>query len=309
MNIAMNTYSSHTLRNFKRGERKAYEQKVMDTGILQENIYSEIQLRDHHVVVVIDANYPEDHIFLHSHSFYELSYCLSGTAQYLIGENRYQLFPGDLTLIPPGKSHCPLQLDKLSQPFERCLILIHPNFIHTLGTLTDSALIPESACMIRPSEWDSALLEQLFSSAIRENTQKIPGWETSLYGYLLQILSHMYRLNSGNTFIPPENAALLDNIIAYIENHLGDSLSAQTLGHHFGISESSVRQLFRQKMDISFHRYVIKKRLIAAKSKISADIPLEQIAHEIGFADYSAFYRAFKKEYGISPSEYRNFEL
>ena len=32
---------------------------------------------------------------------------------------------------------------------------------------------------------------------------------------------------------------------------------------------------------------------------------MEETALECGFCDYSAFYRAFKKEYGISPREYK----
>ena len=33
---------------------------------------------------------------------------------------------------------------------------------------------------------------------------------------------------------------------------------------------------------------------------------LKPLSEKVGFSDYSAFYRAFKKEYGISPREYRN---
>ena len=32
---------------------------------------------------------------------------------------------------------------------------------------------------------------------------------------------------------------------------------------------------------------------------------MEEVALTCGFCDYSAFYRAFKKEYGISPREYK----
>jgi hypothetical protein len=42
-----------------------------------------------------------------------------------------------------------------------------------------------------------------------------------------------------------------------------------------------------------------------AKNLISAGKPLEQIYNLVGFGDYSSFYRAFKREYGISPSQYR----
>ena len=61
-------------------------------------------------------------------------------------------------------------------------------------------------------------------------------------------------------------------------------------------------------MGVSFYRCVTQRRLIAAKALITEGNPLEQVAEMTGFGDYSAFYRAFKQEYGISPRQYRNLQ-
>lgn len=49
-------------------------------------------------------------------------------------------------------------------------------------------------------------------------------------------------------------------------------------------------------------------RLIAAKALIQEGALLETVGQDVGFADYSTFYRAFKKEYGISPRQYRRLQ-
>ena len=59
-------------------------------------------------------------------------------------------------------------------------------------------------------------------------------------------------------------------------------------------------------MHVSFYQYVTQRRLIAAKSMVSQEPNLNILSEKVGFSDYSAFYRAFKKEFGISPREYRN---
>ena len=64
----------------------------------------------------------------------------------------------------------------------------------------------------------------------------------------------------------------------------------------------------KQKLGISFYRYVTQRRLIEAKTLIEKEIALEDVALQVGFEDYSGFYRAVKKEYGISPRQYRQLQ-
>ena len=61
-------------------------------------------------------------------------------------------------------------------------------------------------------------------------------------------------------------------------------------------------------MGLSLYHYITQRRLISAKNLISTGIPLEHVATQVGFSDYSTFYRAFKQEYGISPRQYRSLQ-
>ena len=61
-------------------------------------------------------------------------------------------------------------------------------------------------------------------------------------------------------------------------------------------------------MGVSFYRCVTQRRLIAAKGLILEGTALEAVAGRTGFSDYSAFYRAFRQEYGISPRQYRTLQ-
>jgi len=57
-------------------------------------------------------------------------------------------------------------------------------------------------------------------------------------------------------------------------------------------------------MGVSIYRYITQRRLIAAKTLIGQKMPMEEIARQVGFSDYSTFYRAFKQEFGISPRQF-----
>ncbi len=58
-------------------------------------------------------------------------------------------------------------------------------------------------------------------------------------------------------------------------------------------------------MGVSFYQYVIRRRLSAAKNLIQAGAGMEEAAEQAGYSDYSTFFRAFKREYGISPLHYK----
>ncbi len=51
------------------------------------------------------------------------------------------------------------------------------------------------------------------------------------------------------------------------------------------------------------HQYIVKKRLSMCRDAIAGGGKISEIFLQYGFSDYSGFYRAFKKEYGITPQK------
>lgn len=63
--------------------------------------------------------------------------------------------------------------------------------------------------------------------------------------------------------------------------------------------------LCSKRLGLSFYRYVTRQRLERARQLMLEYGDLADVAEKAGFCDYTAFFRAFKQEYGLSPSEYR----
>ena len=68
----------------------------------------------------------------------------------------------------------------------------------------------------------------------------------------------------------------------------------------------NIAHLFKEKYGLPIHQYIIKKRLSLCKDALLNNEEITEICLLCGFSDYSSFYRAFKKEYGLSPKQYKN---
>ena len=98
---------------------------------------------------------------------------------------------------------------------------------------------------------------------------------------------------------------LLEQITAYIQANLTEKLTLKEVADHFGVSVSTVTQLFQKKAETTFHDFVTVCRMEKARTLILKGKPLETVGREVGYRYHSTFYRAFRQTFGVSPREYR----
>lgn len=93
----------------------------------------------------------------------------------------------------------------------------------------------------------------------------------------------------------------------YMESHYSESaLSSRRLAEISGISEVYFRRLFTEIYDMTPKKYLSLIRLAKAKDLLlTREIPVQQIAAEIGFHDVYSFCKAFRKLNDCTPTEYR----
>jgi AraC-like DNA-binding protein/mannose-6-phosphate isomerase-like protein (cupin superfamily) len=283
---------------------------MQELGIDPGNFYQELEMSYRFVQTHRDISFSNSSVQLHSHSFHELLYCRSSCgAEYLVGTRRYRLQRGDIVFVPAGISHRPLLPEHMTEPYKRYVLWLSSEFIeNTLSLFPDSFYISDSTThLIRTMGTQWEFLGDYFRIGVQESEQKKIGWEAAVLGNTLQLLSQLKRLTTdpASTPLHAEQPELLDQILAYVEKNYSSKITLADTARYFYVSEGTITQTFRKKMGTSFCRCVTQRRLIAAKSMIQDGISLENIAEQIGFLDYSTFYRAFRQEYGISPRQFK----
>ena len=102
-----------------------------------------------------------------------------------------------------------------------------------------------------------------------------------------------------------ESPSMYESIVRFIDTHLEENLSLDRLASEFYLSKYYIAHLFQETTGLSIHQYITKKRLQLYLGTIRDGASVTEAYSRCGFGDYSSFYRAFKKEYGLSPAQYQ----
>lgn len=95
----------------------------------------------------------------------------------------------------------------------------------------------------------------------------------------------------------------------YIESNIDSSLSIEELADVAGFSKYHFHRIFKGIVDEPLSRYVNRLKLERATNLLTyrSDMTITDIAYHFGFTDSAVFSRTFKNYYGVSPSQYRNY--
>lgn len=293
-------------RELSLGERQAQLEKYRFRFV---NIYQELEMSSRFVDTHRDVSQGGDGVQLHSHTFYEMIYCTGGSTQYLLGTQRYRLRHGDIVLIPPGVSHRPLLAEKMADPYRRCVVWFSQEYVESVRPMWPELLKNQRFGVLRTANTRWEGMAKLFEAGCGEAARGAPGWQAVVCATTLELLVNIARaLEDVDRPTPPaEVPDLFDRLNLFIEEHLAQDVTLERAAREFFVSKSTIDQLFRKKLGISFYRYLTQSRLIAAKERILEGEALGRICTDVGFADYSTFYRAFRREYGVAPSDFRDF--
>lgn len=98
----------------------------------------------------------------------------------------------------------------------------------------------------------------------------------------------------------------IQEICLYVQNHLSEPLHSAALAKRAFVSEGHFRHLFRETFGVSPSDYIRQARIQRAQEMLqSSTLSIKSIAEATGFSDYRKLIRVFKKENGMSPTEYR----
>lgn len=248
---------------------------------------------------------------VHRHTFFEPCLVVAGRGEFEHGGERFDLAPGDLFVADPGVYH-----EIRSLP-TRDLQVVYTWFALVETDATDPRSLREDEVIGAFLGGHAALSRTtagvglLFDAACAEMDRLRVGEGSGLLDEIMRVV--VLRVMAALTITPADNDAasvLLSRALAAIESRLAERLRVVEIAEVVGVSERTLRRLFRDRLGRGVVEEVQRRRINRAASLLAMpELTVGQIAGRVGIPDPAAFSRLFTKVRGTSPRSFRRARL
>ena len=236
----------------------------------------------------------------HCHDGYEILYVVEGSGKYVIEGAEYPIRSRTILFAPPFSYHS-LKISPESQ-YERYVLQFFSSdltqasqeLLTSLNKSLDGVGCYYAADALSPAIF--SIFERFeYAESLSDNERK--EFRKLLTSEIVLLLSVATRES-----IPRDEGELGARVIKYLNEHIDKDVSLDKLAKRFFVSKYYLCRAFKKHNGISVHGYINQKRVMYAKQLIESGETASAAAYRVGFGDYSAFYRAYIKLLGKSPT-------
>jgi AraC-like DNA-binding protein len=229
--------------------------------------------------------------------FTVLQHTISGAGWLRFEQQRFRVLPAETLIVTVPHDHCYWVEDGgrweffwISMTGQEAL-RIHRNVLAASGPV------------LRLSD---ATIEHLASCCLRivENASMTPGLASSLAYEALMALHDEF---SGEAASMAEQLGPIGRAVDHLRAHAGDRIAVGELAAASGYTRAHFSRKFSRAIGTPPALYARKERLRRAASVLVANpgTTIKQVARLLGFDDPNYFAKAFRRTFGVSPTEYR----
>lgn len=245
----------------------------------------------------------------HSHNAVELYFALTDLPDVLLNDTVSAVPAGTLIVIP---TFCVHQLyHESGKVYERYILSINTQWLdHAFCGRDESFLyLKESGTPLfltpdpeQRKKWIHAM------EALITAEQTLTPEAMSCLFETLALLKEMVTLHSASEMqmVPISTSQkTVNEMISYIQEHIYENLSVNSLAEHFYLHPDYLSRLFKKHAHTSIGHYILLQKIATAQSLLREGYTVAQVQEKLAYSSYAYFFKIFQKNSGMSPSQYR----
>lgn len=270
----------------------------------------DIIVRKHYTEGPLTAKRPH---YIHTNEGHELYLLLKGDVSFNIDGHLYKLEPYDLLLINNREIHKTIINSNI--PYERIYIYINPDILSrmTFDKYSLLQIFENTKFGMRNKISRDLVLEndipKLFEELYKWSKSTLPEQNVMMFSILIQLIVKVGNLLPYDELDEKiKDAANYDGkiylILNYISSNLNKKINLDELENKFHINKYYFCHQFKKVTGFTFTEYINFKKITLAKDLLLNGCSINTVYINLGFQDYSNFYRVFKKIAGVSPQQF-----
>ena len=238
---------------------------------------------------------------VHVHEFFEIEMVLDGEGKHIVNDHEYELTRGSIYLLTPGTFHsliCTPELHLINIMFDEMVLsnlLIPELFIK----------IPNCFFELRGRDFDDM---KMLAELLIKNLDLRDEYSGVFINSIINCV--IIRMVRESSLFKADGVrgkhAVLNNVMRYLYKNFGENPSLKNVAAMAGYSPNYFSKIFAEFTGKGYSEFLNALKVARAKVLLtSGDRSVSEIAFHCGFSSLSNFYRIFKEETGVTPSEYR----
>ena len=235
----------------------------------------------------------------HLHYHLELVYIYEGECGVSLDSSEHKIPTDSIFLSFPNQTHSYVPNGNDSH----VLMIVNPDVFPEFSSLFDRK-IPEDPVLENVSRYPelSTLIDQILTEQRKsEDKYSQPKIRGLICAFFAELFRHMPLVDRVRG-----NSQALNSVIGFCSRNYNRELSLEILSEELHMSKYYISHLFGSRFNMKFNDYINSLRVSAAcRYLCNTDKSITEISELVGFGTPRTFNRAFLKQFGKSPSEYR----
>ena len=239
---------------------------------------------------------------MHWHKWIELEFVTSGTGKQIIDGVEYDLLPGSAYLLLPTNTHAIFpkgKMEVITLSFDYTFI---PSSLFPFISKQHEAIVVNlnDKALKRFIDLSDFLFEEFLDGSEFKNENIASYCSLLLIEFFIQT---GHKKDEDESLISPKRQ--IAQILDYIQQYYSDNPTLTQIAETFHFNTSYFSSFFKKHMGITYKNYLNDVKISNAKKLLLENkLSIIEIALSCGFNSLSNFSNAFKKNTGMTPTEF-----